>query len=75
MTGQAQPGTRRAAWPASGHPAVRAVFGSAAIAAGIAAAWAGSILAPRPQAGAAAVLCAVAVLVAAGNGYGKAYSP
>ncbi len=45
----------------------RAVAGVVAAGAGLAAAWLAS--------GAIGILCAMAVLLAAGNGYAKAYSP
>lgn len=46
---------------------VRALLAPSALAGGIAAAWIAR--------GNVAVLAAMAVLLAAGNGYGKAYSP
>jgi hypothetical protein len=67
----------RPATPANSRPAVRTILGLAAIAAGIGAGWA--VLAPwaggRPAAGPAFLLAAMAVILATGNGYGKAYSP
>jgi hypothetical protein len=53
-------------WPAD-RPAIRAVLGVTAIAGGMAVAWLAS--------GSTIVLTGMAVLLAAGNGYGKAYSP
>jgi hypothetical protein len=53
-------------WPAD-RPAVRAALGVSALAGGMAVAW--------QAAGNTAVLAGMAVLLAAGNGYGKAYSP
>jgi hypothetical protein len=58
-------------------PAARALLGLAAAAAGAAAGWA--VFAPpaagRPAAGPAVLRAGIAVILAAGNGYGKAYSP
>jgi hypothetical protein len=53
-------------WPAD-RPAIRAVLGVAALAGGMTVAW--------QAAGSTEVLAGMAVLLAAGNGYGKAYSP
>jgi O-acetylhomoserine/O-acetylserine sulfhydrylase-like pyridoxal-dependent enzyme len=53
-------------WPVD-RPGGRAVLGMAAITGGVAVAWLAS--------GNAGVLAGMAVLLAAGNGYGKAYSP
>ena len=53
-------------WPAD-RPAIRAVLGVAAIAGGMAVAWL--------AAGNTKVLAVMAVLLAAANGYEKAYSP
>jgi O-acetylhomoserine/O-acetylserine sulfhydrylase-like pyridoxal-dependent enzyme len=53
-------------WSAD-RPGVRTVLGVAALAGGMAASWLAS--------GNAGVLAAMAVVLAAGNGYGKAYSP
>ncbi|HUA41021.1 MAG TPA: hypothetical protein VMA32_05630 [Streptosporangiaceae bacterium] len=53
-------------WPAD-RPAIRVVLGVAALAGGMAVAW--------QAAGSTAVLAGMAVVLAAGNGYGKAYSP
>jgi hypothetical protein len=60
MTGQL------AEWPAD-RSGVRAVLGIAAMAGGMTVCWLAS--------GNAAVLAGMAVVLAAGNGYGKAYSP
>jgi hypothetical protein len=53
-------------WPAD-RTAVRAALGVTAIAGGMAASWLAS--------GNIGVLAGMAVVLAAGNGYGKAYSP
>ncbi len=53
-------------WPAD-RSAIRAVLGVAAIAGGMAVAWVAT--------GNTKVLAVMAVLLAAANGYGKAYSP
>ena len=53
-------------WPAD-RPGVRAMLGVTAITGGMAVAWLAS--------GSAAVLAGMAILLAAGNGYAKAYSP
>ncbi len=59
-------------WPAIGSrvtdaAAARLLFGAAALLSGIAVGWL--------SAGSFGVLAAMAVLLAAGTGYGKAYSP
>jgi len=53
-------------WSAD-RPGVRVMLGVAAITSGMAVAWLVS--------GSAAVLAGMAILLAAGNGYAKAYSP
>jgi hypothetical protein len=55
-----------AEWPAD-RPGVRALLGIAAMTGGMAVAWLAS--------GNAAVLAGMAVVLAAGNGYQKSYSP
>jgi hypothetical protein len=59
--------------PVTSRLAVRAGFGAVAVAAGLAAAWLPS--AHQHPGGPAVVLAGLGVLLAAGNGYGKAYSP
>jgi hypothetical protein len=71
MTGQA------AERPVTDRPASRALLGAASVVAGAAAAWAATAMpsAQRPSAGPFMLLAGLGVVLAAGNGYGKAYSP
>ena len=66
MTGQPGITGQLAEWSAD-RPGVRTLLGVAAIAGGMAASWLAS--------GNVGVLAGMAVVLAAGNGYGKAYSP
>jgi hypothetical protein len=66
MTGQPGITAELGEWSAD-RPGVRAVLGVTAIAGGMAASWLAS--------GDVGVLAGMAVVLAAGNGYGKAYSP
>jgi hypothetical protein len=71
MTGQVRDQLTPA--PVTSRPAGRAGLAAAAVAAGLAAAWLPS--AQQHPDGPAVVLAGLGVLLAAANGYGKAYSP